>query len=212
MASNVYQRLAFYLLRENNLPQEKALELAYAMETITVNMLNLLLTSLVGLLIGVLPGTLVCILVATLYRHTAGGAHSRSPWICAGATMIIYPALAYLGSCLATGPDTYSWIIVLVAAIIGLYAIYRYAPVDSVQAPIVSPIRRKRLRKYSYLVITSLIVVILILEVISIQYGYQRSFQFCVALTILWVSFNLTGLAHTLWRMLDNQHNSIGRR
>ncbi len=98
MESNLYQRMASFLCRENNLPPEKAPELAYAVEILFINVLNLLLTLSIGFFLGVLPGTMVCIMVATAYRHTAGGAHASSLWVCAIATMIIFPALAYLGT------------------------------------------------------------------------------------------------------------------
>ncbi len=206
MESNLYQRLAFFLVRENHLPQEKAAVLAYAMEILFINILNLMLTMLVGFLLGVLPGTIVCISVATAYRHTAGGAHSKSPWVCALATMMVFPAIAYLGTWLATGADTFCRLIAVVAALLGFYAVYRYAPVDSLQAPIISPERRKRLKRYSYIVIGILISGMLFLELISSLWFYARTVQLCAALTILWVSLNLTDTAAFLWSVLDNQH------
>ncbi len=206
MEPNLYRRMAFYLCQQNRLPPEKEYELAYAMEVLLINILNLLLTLLVGFLLGVLPGTVVSIMVAAAYRHTAGGAHARSPWICAAATMIVFPSLAYLGTYLAAGPDIISRIIAAAAALVGIYAIYRFAPVDSAQAPIISPDRRKRLKRYSYVVIGILISAMLILEVISFWRLYAITIQVCAALTIMWVSFNLTDTAASFWCLLDNQH------
>ncbi len=206
MERNLYQRFALFLCQEKNLPQEKAPELAYAMEILFINVLNLLLTLSIGFILGVLPGTMVCIMVATAYRHTAGGAHAGSPWICAIATMIIFPALAYLGTYLAGQLDIYGRSIAFAAALAGFWAVYRYAPVDSVQAPIISMERRKRLKRYSYVVIGILICAMLAMEMISDLWLYVRAIQVCAALTILWVSFNLTDIAGSLWCMLDNQH------
>ncbi|KUG03765.1 hypothetical protein ASZ90_018800 [hydrocarbon metagenome] len=206
MDRNLYQRLALFLGQENDLAQEKAAELAYAIEILLINGLNLILTMLIGFLLGVLPGTIVCILVATAYRHTAGGAHSRNPWTCAIATMIIFPALAYLGTYVAAGPDVIRWAIVATAGLIGIYAVYCYAPVDSAEAPIISPVRRNRLRRYSAFVIGILVTMLLLLEVISPIWLYGHIIQVCAALTVIWVSFNLTNNAATIWCMLDNQH------
>ncbi len=206
MERNIYQRLALFLGQENDLAQEKAPELAYALEILFINGLNLIFTMLIGFLLGVLPGTIACILVATAYRHTAGGAHSRSPWICAIATMTIFPALAYLGTYLASGAHFYSWIITAAAVLIGFYSVHRYAPVDSVQAPIISPDRRKRLKRYSYVVIGILVTILLTLEMVTNLWFHARTVQVCMALTVLWVSFNLTDTAAYLWCMLDNQH------
>ncbi len=205
MEPNLYRRLAFYLCQQNQLPAEKEYELAYALEVLFINILNLTLTLLIGWLLGVLPGTAACLLVATAYRHTAGGTHARSPWICAAITMCVFPVLAWLGAQLAGLPVVYTRVAAVAAFLLGIYAICRYAPVDSVQAPIISEARHRRLKKYSYLVIGILAAVMLLLEVGSSMWLYARTLQMCGALTILWVSFNLTDTAAKLSQLLDRQ-------
>ncbi len=206
MKHNIYQRLALIMSQENDLAHDKAPELAYAMEILFINGLNLLLTMLIGYLLGVLQGTIACVLVAIAYRHIAGGAHAKSPWVCAVATMIVFPALAYAGTYIAAGPHIYSWITEAAAVIVGFYAVHKYAPVDTPKAPIVSPDRRKRLKRYSYLVIGILVTMMIALELISTLWLYSTAIQVCAALAILWVSLNLTHTAASLWCMLDNQH------
>jgi accessory gene regulator B len=212
MQGNLYQRWALLLVEKNHLPREKTAVLAYAMETLFINTLNLLLTMLIAYLLGVLGGTLICILVAVSYRHTAGGAHSSSPWICAAATMTIFPSLAYAATFIAAGPGVCGRLAALTAVLLGVYSIHRYAPVDSVQAPIISPERRKRLKKYSYVVVMVFVVGIILLEALSASWHLARILQVCAALTILWVSFNLTPTAAYLWSWMDNQLDSKNRR
>lgn len=212
MERNVYQRIALFLSQENTLARDKTAELAYGLEILFINGLNLILTVLLGHLLGVLPGTIACIVVAAAYRHTAGGAHSNSPWTCAVATMIIFPTLAYCGNYLSNGPYFYSYTITAAAAIVGFCAVHLYAPVDSPQAPIISPHRSKRLKRYSYVAVSILVLAMILLETMSSFWPAARAVQLGSALTLLWVSFNLTDTAASLWYMLDNQHNSKNRR
>jgi accessory gene regulator B len=209
---NVYQRMALFLSQQNQLASGKTAELAYGLEILFINGMNLLLTILIGFFLGVLPGTIACIIVAAAYRHTAGGAHSRSPWICAIATMIIFPTLACLGNFLSNGPPYYSYTIITAAALIGYYAVHFYAPVDSPQAPIISPQRRQKLKKYSSLVVSLLVLSLILMEAMTKYWLAARGVQLAAALTLIWVSFNLSDAAASFWYMLDNQHNSKNRR
>lgn len=92
------RRTAGYLAAKAGLDQEKEVVLAYIIEVLVINIGNLLLTLLLGMLLGVLPGTVACIAAAVLFRHTAGGAHSKSPWRCTAVTIVLFPAMALLAS------------------------------------------------------------------------------------------------------------------
>ncbi len=104
----ISKRTAGYLAAKSGLSQEKELILAYVIEVLVLNVGNLLLTLLLGWFLGVLPGAVACIAAVALLRHTAGGAHSKSPWRCAAVTIAFFPAMALLASYLSAFEQQYT--------------------------------------------------------------------------------------------------------
>lgn len=195
------KRLANYLTVKAGLEREQELVLTYVIEILALNLLGIVLALVLGLLLGVLPGTALGIMVAFLYRHTAGGAHSNSPWRCGIVTIAIYPLLALLATKIAQFESTYAAILSIAAVLLGFLAIIILAPVDSPAAPIISPARRKRLKIWALAILSSLSILLLALS--QSQGDWSLQLQLCVALNILWVSLMLTKWGHTIMFYID---------
>ncbi len=198
---SMYKKWAAFICGQTGLDKEREEIFAYALEILVVNIGNLCLTLLVGWLLGVFPGTIACIAVATAFRHTAGGAHSGSPWRCAIATMVIFPLLALLAHAFIPLPDVYRYTLAVLAIIAGTALTAVFAPVDSASAPIISDLRRQRLKRNSILVLIAIAFTMIALTVISGPLAGEL--MTCITFSLLWVSFNLTEFAKRMWLTID---------
>ncbi|WP_347488779.1 accessory gene regulator B family protein [Desulfoscipio sp. XC116] len=196
------KRWAGYLSRKNGLPTEQETVLAYVIEVLILNLLNIIFTLLLGALLGVLTGTAACLLTAVLFRHSAGGAHSNSPIRCAAVTIAIFPLLALLGAYFSHLGQEYVDILSVIAFGAGMTAMILLAPVDSPAAPIISSLRRKKLKGLS--IILMILVTATALWLRGNQWQYAETVRACVNLTLLWTSFMLTGWGRKLMSFIDN--------
>ncbi|OPY55850.1 MAG: Accessory gene regulator protein B [Pelotomaculum sp. PtaU1.Bin035] len=200
MSLTSIKKLSRYLIVNSGLPLEQEPVFVYAFEVLASNITNIVLSILLGWLFGVLPGTVSCLITIFLFRHTAGGAHCSSPWRCTVITVSVFPLLALLASYFSV-KQQYADILTALSLIIGLIAIMRLAPVENKAAPILSELRRKRLK------VASLLVLFLIAAIVSIArwslYVNAKEIQLCVAFSILWVCLMLTSFGHRLLFFVD---------
>lgn len=193
--------LAGFLTEKTGLSSEKEVILAYSIEVLVINLGNILFTLLLAALLGVLPGVLSCLIAVFLFRHTAGGAHSSSPWRCAVITIVVYPALALLAVYLARQGVIFIDALSATAILIGLITIVVLAPADSPAAPIISPYRRKKLKILSLTVLTLTTAAIILLR--WSDWVYAPQVRMCLILTVMWVSFMLSKPGHSLMCLVD---------
>lgn len=197
----ISKNLAGFLTEKAGLAHEKEAVLTYAIEMTVITLGNTLFTLLLAALLGVLPGVLSCLVAVFLFRHTAGGAHSNSPWRCAAVTATIYPAMALSAVYLAGLGAAFIDVLSAVALLLGLSAIVVLAPVDSPSAPIISPYRRKKLKVLSLAVFTLTAAAAVCLR--QSDWVYASQIRVCLILTILWVSFMLGKPGHRLMCLVD---------
>jgi len=194
-------RIASYLVRKTNLNEEKEEVLAYAIEVLSLNLLNVTLSLLIGYLLGVLPGTLVCLLTVAAIRIFAGGAHSNSPWRCAAITALVFPIMGLIAKKTTIfiqplAADTF----MAVSFLISFAVIYTLAPVDSPSAPIKSKTRRKRLKFFS---LSSFAIITFSVALINYSIQSGKELQFYITFGVLWSSFILTPVGHKLFQTID---------
>jgi len=203
------RNLARHLAANTGISQEKETIITFGIEVLVLNLVNVLLALLLGLLLGVLPLTAACLGTVALFRHTAGGAHASSPWRCAIITTLIFPTLALLATYLAHFGYNFSIVLSVIAITLGLAAIIALAPVDNPAAPIISTVRRKRLKALSFIVLILLTGIIVALG----QTGWSQAtaFRNGLSLSILWVSFILTKTGHRVFTYLDNVNFPLRR-
>jgi accessory gene regulator B len=197
----ISKNLAGFLTEKAGLAHEKEVVLTYAIEVLVIYLGNTLFTLLLAALLGVLPGVLSCLISVIMFRHTAGGAHSNSPWRCAAITITIYPAMALLAVFLSQLSATLIDALSAVALLAGLITIAVLAPVDSLAAPIISPYRRKKL-KFLSLVVFAVITAAIIFYRQS-DFVYASQVRVCLTLTVLWVSFMLSKPGHSVMCLVD---------
>jgi accessory gene regulator B len=196
------KKWAAALSAQQNLSPETESVVAFAIEVLFINLINLVLTLSIGWILGVFVETAIVLFTVAVFRHTAGGAHSESPWRCAAGTAIVFPLLGVLGNLMTSLPSVLCDMISVLAIGVGFYLIYKYAPVDSPAAPIVSLQRRNSLRNKAFwaMAIFSLVII----GAAMTDYSYSRIVQQGAALGVLWVSLNLSNLGIRLWSVIDH--------
>ncbi|SFG93440.1 accessory gene regulator B [Desulfotomaculum arcticum] len=192
---------AGYLSRKTGLPAEQETVLAYVIEVLALNLLNIVFTLMLGVILGVLPGTAACLVTAILFRHSAGGAHSNSPWRCAAITITVFPLLALLGSYFSRLGQEVADMMSAGALGVGMITMIILAPMDSPNAPIISHLRRRKLKVISIAFVMLLTVLALFLR--EIRWQNAGMIQSCIALTLMWISFMLTNWGHKLMSFVD---------
>lgn len=195
------RRCAAYLATRTGLAQEKEVILTYAIEVLVINMLNICLALLLGFFLGVLPGTVACLVTAFFFRHTAGGAHSNSPWRCGLVTVTVFPLIALLGTYLSSLGQSYIDVIIAAGVFVSVVKILQSAPVDNPDAPIISPLRRKKLKTGSLIVLLGIALVLVFLR--QSPWPYAQQVQLCLALSVLWVSLMLSSYGRRIMAWID---------
>lgn len=193
---------AGYLAAKAGLQSEQKDILSYVIELIILNGANIFFTLLFGFLLGVFPGTVACLITIATFRQVAGGAHSDSAWRCALVSIIIFPLLAFFASFLSLHNTSFNNNAISVLAVsAGFLTVILKAPVDTPDAPIISPLRRKRLKILSILAVVILAVIIFYLHFAALERASE--IQLCLALSILWVSFILSKPGHIFFSCVD---------
>lgn len=195
------KKIARSLASTNNLSAEKEEIITYAIELVALNILNLVVTLLVGFILGVFPETLVCVLTVMVFRQVAGGAHSNSPWRCLLITASTLPLLAIAAKFSAMGGQVFITILSICTIIIGFLSVNKFAPADTPEAPCLSPERRKKMRRLSMLAMLTFSVIIGILSHPSLN--YLLSIKLSIVFSLLWISFILNPFGYSLMFYLD---------
>lgn len=195
------KKIARSLASTNNLTAEKEEVITYALELLILNLLNLVVTLLVGFVLGVLPETLVCVFTVMVFRQLAGGAHSNSPWRCLLVTASVLPLLALAAHMLADKSQVFINILSLIIIVVAFFVINKFAPADTPEAPCVSPQRRKKMKKLSLfaLAIFSFFIVVLSFPFFDLVANVKLSIVFALA----WISFILTPYGYLIMSYLD---------
>jgi len=194
-------KIARYLVRNTNVSNEKEEVLAYAIEVISFNFLNIGMSLLIGYILGVVPGTMVCLLTVFAIRIFAGGAHSESAWRCAAITALIYPIMGLLASKTASMFTLLKTdIFITFSFLIGFLALFFLAPVDTPNAPIISSTRRNRLKLMS---LVSLVIIGTAALIIRFNQLVSTELLYCIAFGVIWSSLVLTPIGHKLFIAFD---------
>jgi accessory gene regulator B len=192
------RKAARFLASKANASAETEEVMAYAIEVLSLNLLNVILSLLCAYLLGLVVETIAALLVVSTVRFFSGGAHSNSPLRCTVVTVLLFPAIAATAAMFSYFGPTIVNTLTIVSVITGVTLVYYLAPVDSPGAPIISLQRRKKLR-LGAMVTLMLWAIVLILPNGLLPLGVRGS----ISLAILWSAFILTRSGHNLFRWID---------
>lgn len=109
-------------------------------------------------ILGVVKLTIICFFIMLPYRMSSGGFHLKTHIGCIIGTSLMYIGNAYLSQFFHI--DIIGKIIISIALwIISIIMIFKYAPADTEDVPIISKSERRKKRVSSYVVVTIMLVI-----------------------------------------------------
>lgn len=195
--------IAVLLERELDLTGESKEIAVYGLYIFFSTCAGIISIAVTGWLLGVLGLSLVVVLTASGLRVMSGGAHSQCLRNCTLLGVILAPAMA-LGAKHIHGYLIPPAMLALVMAVgfISIWSIYRYAPADTPNKPIISESFKARLRRLSllYTLAWSLLMTIM---VSGLWIAPRYDIVLASTLGILWQSFSLTPMGYKLVAAVD---------
>ncbi|MCX8132105.1 MAG: accessory gene regulator B family protein [Clostridia bacterium] len=173
-----------------NLPdisKEKAEHIEYGLYMLISELYKILLILMLSYILGVLAYTIVVIFVLGLMRNFLGGVHAKTHIGC----LISYSAVIFgiigISSICKLEPV---FVLVFTAPLSFILA-YKYAPADDINKPILSRKQRKRLRKFGFITLTS----ILLSSIIVPTFWAKILLFTCIAesITLTPIVYKITG-------------------
>lgn len=154
----------------------------------------LLLISSLGLIFGVYMPIMTICLSAAFFRQHSGGSHALNSLFCTSIGCVVCLVLSLLCKVASTySIPLYFYIILSIVSIIAaLAATIILVPVDTPNKPIKSEIKKKRMKRNSFIILTIYSVLLAVSIIIGQSYTNWLLFNLCMSLGILWQTFMLT--------------------
>ena len=163
-----------------------------------------LLSSIFGILFGFWLEVFTVFLSVGFLRRMTGGAHSAGIYRC-----LLYSVVFVVG---ISAASTYAlprlspvvnWILCSLIFVFGYVTVALKAPVTPPNKPCRSEKKRKRLRKGSFIVLTSFFIIVFLLVVPGRQVAKCYSMGLALALSTLWQISMMTRAGHWFISLLD---------
>jgi accessory gene regulator B len=194
-----------------SLEEEKRSVIAYGLIGILQVITLLLVITIIGLVTGSLYESLIIFVSVAFLRKSTGGAHSKTMVGCNTVSVLSIALLAITSRYLLSTPiDSYVNIgITTVVFFLGYVIFYLRVPVDSINKPIVTMEKIKRLRKESF----SKLFLFFILTVTAILLAdtHERFYSIAssIRVAMIWQAMTLTETGTLLLSRLDSIVNRM---
>ncbi|MGE5397916.1 MAG: accessory gene regulator ArgB-like protein [Chitinophagales bacterium] len=177
--------------------------LAYAIEFLVLTTGEFLAVILIGWILGVLAETSIILIITASLRICAGGAHSQSALKCAFITVSIFPGLGFLAQMLSWLPPQITYISFIFTFLVLLLLVWKLAPVENIAAPIISPLRRSRLRIISISIVVLIAIFVVIMRLLMY---FDPSWIMAVIFGMGWMAIILCPAGAKLFSIIDHPH------
>ena len=188
IATSIANRLNSYAGKDDADLQKMIL----GMEILLHNIPKLILTLAVAYLLDILPQAIAVWLPFVCIRIYAGGLHAKSGISCAGVTLLLFVVAPYV----LKGAVASVELLILIFIATG-FLLYKYAPADTANRPILGKKKRVRLKKGS-------VAVNFILMITTILF-IDKTLYLLVALG---VSFAVTSTLPLMYKLLGRSTNN----
>ena len=201
----IVRRLASKIARSQGLDAEREAVVAYGLLAMTQISVITLLALALGFAVGAPVEALIVCFSVSFFRKYSGGAHAYDADFCT-VVSVAYCTLAAAAS---------GWLSPLyrlpamLDAVISFYAtaywvIYRYVPVDSPNKPIKNPLKIKRMRKGSFLLVTAYLALQLLFIFQGTRNPLFQGYGISLLLGVAWQTLTLTPIGAVLLNKLND--------
>lgn len=150
---------------------------------------------LISLFLGVTKWALLISFVGFVLRSFSGGAHSKSPIVCSVVSVALINGFALIVEYVNINSN-YLMLFSTLVFLLGFYLIYKYAPADTPQKPIISTEFKKQLRMKSYIFLCVALIIVLI-PTVSIQ------IKLSILLSVSWQLLTITPVGYAFLHGID---------
>ncbi|GAA0177332.1 accessory gene regulator B family protein [Clostridium sediminicola] len=199
--TKISSALANKISEELNLGNDKKEVIAYGAFAFVQTFIILLFLIVLGLIFDVLVEALILSIATSILRKYSGGVHASSPETCTVLSIIVCMVEAvFIVHFIVPMSNILAVItIVVISFIWAYYYIYKLAPVDSSSKPIRSEVKKKKLKKYSFAIVSGYLIFALS-NIVLYSFMGKNSFlnyTLCMCGSIWWQVFTLTQSGHT---------------
>ena len=189
---------------------EKEAVIAYGLLAIVQVAVTVLLALILGFLVGAPAEAMIVCFSVSILRKYSGGAHAYDADFCTVMSILYCGLAAWVSKLLS--PFYYPFAMAAAAALVyglAFYIVHRYAPVDSPNKPITNPVKIRRMRKGSKIVLSIYAALQLVFLLLAARYPDCRSFGISLLLGVGWQALTLTPLGAILLDKLNDLPKSF---
>ena len=203
---NIQDQLAKKISDELNLEEEQYEIIRYGAFAIMQISLCIIAVAVFGLLFGVMLQALIVSFSTSILRQYSGGTHASRPGSCAVIGTVVSVGLALFMKYIGNFMNVNTILIVDgISFLIAFYIINKYAPVDSKAKPIKSEAKRKKMRKRSFIIAATYLILSI---VFLLSYQFTNNVDFYIFVLdisggMLFQVFSLTIIGRSVLAKID---------
>ncbi len=203
---NIQDQLAKKISDELNLEEEQYEIIRYGAFVIMQISLCIIAVAVFGLLFGVMLQALIVSFSTSILRQYSGGTHASRPGSCAVIGTVVSVGLALFMKYIGNFMNVNTILIVDgISFLIAFYIINKYAPVDSKAKPIKSEAKRKKMRKRSFIIAATYLILSI---VFLLSYQFTNNVDFYIFVLdisggMLFQVFSLTIIGRSVLAKID---------
>lgn len=202
--------IANYICNELNLEDERKAVISYGLFALLQTIYSFILVLVIGAIFNVAKEALIITICITVLRKASGGTHASTPMSCLiiGTIISILPAIIIKNSAYNIKA---TFIIIAITFSIAYIIVFKNAPVDSINKPIKTEEKRKRLKKASLNILNYYLVSTIIFIVVFFKSGNLNMLAYasCIGIGMSWQVFSLTSTGKIFFYVMDKIINTI---
>jgi accessory gene regulator B len=181
--------------------------IAYGLVAFFQTIVLFLIISFIGIMCHFYYESLIIFFCVGLIKKSTGGAHSETMFGCMVISVFSIVLLSVFSRYVFSVPISFYLNIGLSATIflICLYVFIKRVPIDSPNKPITKPEKIKRLRIQSFIILTVLSIISIILILFSTTNNRFLSLSAAIRLSLLWQTLMLTESVINLLKRIDSK-------
>ncbi len=170
-----------------NLDKDAEEIIAYGAFAVLQTLWSFLCVIILGFIFNVLMESMIIVLTIAIFRKYSGGIHANSPNKCAIFGAVICIIMALVVKNININLNLTFILMFILVFIYSYYAIFKFAPVDTKSKPIDNIEEKLRLKKCSFLVISILFLMEVLLVLLYLKYKHIALIYYgsCVVMGIL---------------------------
>lgn len=188
-------KLAKKLAENQKLSHDEEEVISYGIQAFSQMVIIFLVAFLIGCIINTPLEVITIYLTVGIFRKFTGGVHGNSMLQCIIVSVISITGMSFIASIISKNQISFEYSVLIVAISLCYASIITFikAPVDSENKPITNKNKIKRLRKASFIFISTVILVIIILYIANLLYNNKilMSIIYSLMLSMIWQSSTL---------------------